>query len=341
MSEAPCDVRVENVRRIFGARAAVDDITLTAPAGKVTALLGASGSGKSTLLRLIAGLERVDGGRILLGETVASTTASLLPAEARQVGFVFQDFALFPHMTAAQNVAFGLDKLERKARPREAAAWLERVGLGHRADAYPHELSGGEQQRVALARALAPRPRAVLLDEPFSGLDPALRAELRDTTLDAVASIGATTLFVTHDAEEALYVADQIAILRAGKLVQADTPRALYAAPVSPEAAAALGPVNRFEGAIAGGALQTPFGKIAAPGRGEGAATAVVRAEALHFAPDGAPVTVLDRRPQGAFDLVRVTAGEIVWRMSAAAGEGPASGARANIRIRPEGAFVF
>jgi len=340
MSEAPYEVRVENVRRVFAGRAAVDDVTLTAPAGKVTALLGASGSGKSTLLRLIAGLEPVDGGRVILGGGVASAPQVMAPAESRRIGFVFQDFALFPHMTAAQNVAFGLAALERHARGAEARAWLERVGLAHRADAYPHELSGGEQQRVALARALAPKPRAVLLDEPFSGLDPGLRADLRDRTLDAVASIGATTLFVTHDADEALYVADQIAILRDGRLVQADAPRDLYERPASPEAAAALGAINRLEGDVRNGVLPTPFGSIATAAQ-DGPATAVVRAEALAFAASGAPVRVIARRPQGAFDLVLVEAAGAVWRGHAAPGDGPPDGGEAQVSIRPAGAFAF
>lgn len=340
MNEMPVEVRVENVSRVFAGHAAVDDVTLTAPAGKVTALLGASGSGKSTLLRMIAGLEPVDGGRILLGDTVVSTTGKLVPAEARRVCFVFQDFALFPHMTAAQNVAFGLSEKERSARVKEATAWLDRVGLAHRAEAYPHELSGGEQQRVALARALAPRPRAVLLDEPFSGLDPTLRAELRDRTLDAIASIAATALFVTHDADEALYVADQIAILREGRLVQAASPRVLYDQPASPEAAAALGAINRFDGAVQNGVLSTPFGDIAraAP---DGPAAGVVRAEALTFASSGAAVRVVTRRPQGAFDLVMLEAGGVIWRGHASPGEGPDNGGVAQVAISPSGAFVF
>jgi len=340
MSQAPCEVRIENVRRVFAGRAAVDDITLAAPAGEVTALLGASGSGKSTLLRMIAGLEPVDGGRIVLGDTVVSTTGKLVPAEARRIGFVFQDFALFPHMTAAQNVAFGMGEKERSARVTGATAWLDRVGLAHRAEAYPHELSGGEQQRVALARALAPRPRAVLLDEPFSGLDPTLRTELRDRTLDAIASIGATALFVTHDADEALYVADQIAILREGRLVQAGAPRTLYDQPASLEAAAALGAINRLEGAVRNGVLSTPFGDIACAAP-DGAAVGVVRAEALRFAPTGAPVRVVARRPQGAFDLVMLAARDVIWRGHAAPGEGPDAGGAAHVKISPSAAFVF
>jgi len=338
--DAPCEVRLENVRRHFGAHAAVDDVSLLAPAGKVTALLGASGSGKSTLLRLVAGLEPLDGGRVLLGGDVVSTPASLVPAEHRRVGFVFQDFALFPHLTAGANVAFGLTGLDKSTRGSTARAWLDRVGLAHRFDAYPHELSGGEQQRVALARALAPRPRAILLDEPFSGLDPSLRAELRERTLEAIAAIGATTLFVTHDADEALYVADRIAILREGKLVQSEEPRALYARPNSPAAAGALGPVNSLEGFVREGALNTPFGAIptALP---DGPAIGVVRAEALRFATTGAAIRVRERRPQGAFDLVRLEAEGVVWRGAAPAGVGPQAGESAFVAIDPGGAFVF
>ena len=336
---AACEVRLENVRRVFGETRAVDDVTLIAPAGKVTALLGASGSGKSTLLRMVAGLEPVDAGRVLIGGDVVSTPGAMLPAEQRRVGLVFQDFALFPHMTAGANVAFGLREDDKAARLTEAKSWLARVGLGTRADAYPHELSGGEQQRVALARALAPRPRAVLLDEPFSGLDPMLRATLRDATLAAIAAIGATALFVTHDADEAMYVADRIAILKNGKLVQDGEPRAVYAHPVSPEAAAALGPVNQFDGVVRGGVLTTPFGGVRAT-LADGPARGVVRAEALRLTP-GAAARVVDRRPQGAFDIVRVAIGDVEWRALAPAGDGPQAGETTDVLIAENGAFVF
>ncbi|MDX2233122.1 MAG: ABC transporter ATP-binding protein [Hyphomonadaceae bacterium] len=334
-----CEVRLEGVRRLFSDEAAVDDVTLTAPAGAVTALLGASGSGKSTLLRMIAGLEPVDGGRVVLGGAVVSAPGVTVAAEHRRVGLVFQDYALFPHLTAGANVAFGLSGADKAARRAEAGAWLDRVGLAHRADAFPHELSGGEQQRVALARALAPRPRAILLDEPVSGLDPGLRADLRDRTRAAIAELGATAVFVTHDADEALYIADQIAILRAGRLVQAGPPRAVYDHPASPEAAAALGPVNRFDGVAIGGVLSTPFGPLRAE-RPDGPATAIVRAEAVTLhAGDGA--RVLDRRPQGAFDVARIAAGNVEWRALIAARAGPQAGEACAVKLTAEGAFVF
>ncbi|MGE0828792.1 MAG: ABC transporter ATP-binding protein [Hyphomonadaceae bacterium] len=329
-------IALENVRRVYGGAAVVSDVSLEAPAGKVLALLGPSGSGKSTILRLIAGLEPLDGGRILFGdEDVAHK-----PPEARRVGLVFQDYALFPHLTALGNVMFGLDRIPKTSRESVARVWLERVGLARRADAYPHQLSGGEQQRVALARALAPKPPAVLLDEPFSGLDPVLRADLREATLAAIREARATAIFVTHDAEEALYVADEIAILKAGRLLQASDPRTLYDRPTSAEAAAALGAINIFGGLVSGGRIATPFGAISTE-LAEGApAVAVVRAEAIALSP-GARCIVKDRHPQGATDLVRIECDGVVWRAIAPARNAPHLGARVDVSIDPAGAFVF
>ncbi|MBK6705172.1 MAG: ATP-binding cassette domain-containing protein [Caulobacteraceae bacterium] len=179
-------VQLTNVRRRYGKTLVLDDVSFTAPEGQVVALLGASGSGKSTILRLIAGLEPVDAGEVRIGGERVSGAGAAVAAEARRIGMVFQDYSLFPHLTAGANVAFGLDKLGRAERDEMALKWLDRVGLKHRAGAYPHELSGGEQQRVALARALAPKPRAILLDEPFSGLDPGpARGTARHDTGDA------------------------------------------------------------------------------------------------------------------------------------------------------------
>jgi iron(III) transport system ATP-binding protein len=332
-------VVLSHVRRAYAGVAALDDVSLTAPDGKVLVLLGPSGSGKSTILRLVAGLEPVDAGEVRIGDQLVSAPGRTLPAEQRRIGMVFQDYALFPHLTAAANVAFGLDKLPRAEREALALRWLDRVGLKHRANAYPHELSGGEQQRIALARALAPKPRAVLLDEPFSGLDPVQRAELRDVSLAALAEAGATTLFVTHDAEEALLVADRLAILKGGRLLQEAPPREAYDRPASIDAAAALGPINIHEGRAENGVVATPFGAVASPGLRAGSrAWAVVRAEALALTP-GTLARVLDVRPHGAHDLVRIEADGAIWRALAPART--ALDETVDVQIQPAGAFAF
>ncbi|MFN3609437.1 MAG: ABC transporter ATP-binding protein [Hyphomonas sp.] len=234
------------VTRRYGDRAVVDGVSLSLPPGQITALLGGSGAGKSTLLRLFAGLEGVDEGEIRIGEDVLSAPGRTVPAEKRRIGLIFQDFALFPHLTAARNVAFGLKHLPKAEAADRAQAWLARLGLEPRANAFPHELSGGEQQRVAIARALAPEPSAILMDEPFSGLDPSLRDSVRDAALDAIRAAGIPALLVTHDPAEALEHADRIAILSQGKLLQEGPAHEIYTRPVSASVAGALGPVNRF-----------------------------------------------------------------------------------------------
>ncbi|MGD9968737.1 MAG: ABC transporter ATP-binding protein [Hyphomonadaceae bacterium] len=332
-------VRLTNVRRAYGKTLALCDVSFTAAAATVVALLGPSGSGKSTILRLIAGLEPVDAGEIHIGDERVSAASATLPAEARRVGMVFQDYSLFPHLSAGANVAFGLDKLSRALRDETALAWLDRVGLKHRASAYPHELSGGEQQRVALARALAPQPRAILLDEPFSGLDPMLRADLRDATLATLAETRTTTLFVTHDAEDALQAADRVVLLKAGKVLQEAAPREAYDRPASLDAAAALGPVNVFDGTVIAGAVSTPFGPIPAEHLIAGAkAKAVVRADAVSLSP-GQGARVIAVRPHGAHDLVRIEAQGVIWRVLAPARA--ALGETVSVTIHPAGAFAF
>jgi len=333
-------IELRQVRRRYQGAGGLQDVSLILPPGRITAVLGASGSGKSTLLRLIAGLEPVERGQIRFGDTVVSDSDGIVAPERRRVGLVFQDYALFPHLTALDNVAFGLSG-DRAARLGLAQSWLDRVGLGHRAAAYPHALSGGEQQRVALARALAPEPVAVLLDEPFSGLDPVLRAELREVTLAALRRASATAVFVTHDADEALYLADQLVVLKEGRLLQAGEPREVYRAPTSPDAAAALGPVNLFRGRVHDGSLGTPFLSLPALLAAEGSeAVAAVRVEAIRLAP-GDTAEVLDVRPQGAADLVRVKAGDLIWRALAPAAHAPLPGARVDLSVEAGGAFVF
>jgi iron(III) transport system ATP-binding protein len=338
MSDA---LSLRHVSRSYGPVRAVRDVSVTAPDRGVLALLGASGSGKSTVLRLIAGLEPVDAGEISLGGQRVSQVGVTLPPEQRRVGLVFQDYALFPHLTAAKNVAFGLNREPKEARLATALLWLEKVGLLHKQNAYPHELSGGEQQRVALARALAPRPQCVLLDEPFSGLDQALRIELRDLTRAIAKDTQSAFVFVTHDAQEALYMADRLGVMAQGRLIQEDHPKQVYEAPVSLAAAGSLGALNLAEGRVQDGAVDTPFGKVAAPQLMNGTAAVVaVRVEAL-LVSDGDGATVVDRRPQGAFDLVHVTIAEtgMVWRAFVPARM--AAFSRCAVTLDPRGAFAF
>ena len=254
----------QNVSRSYAGKQVLSSASLTLEPGKVTALLGQSGAGKSTLLRLFAGLERPDTGTIHLGQTVFSSDTEMLPAEKRRVGLIFQDFALFPHLTAQQNVAFGLNKMPKTEALSHAAAWLDRLGLIQRAAAYPHQLSGGEKQRVAIARALAPEPVAILMDEPFSGLDPALRADVRASALEAVRASNTPALVVTHDASEAMLSADHLAVMSHGEILQQDTPEIIYSQPCSIDVATALGPIIIVIGTPSDipNTLNTAFGPV-------------------------------------------------------------------------------
>ncbi|WP_341704760.1 ABC transporter ATP-binding protein, partial [Ferrovibrio sp.] len=221
----------------FGDRRAVDDVSFTVAPGEILGLLGPSGCGKSTTLRLAAGLEDLQQGEVRIGGRVVARPGAALPTEQRHVGMVFQDHALFPHLTVADNIMFGLSRLPAAERQQRAALWAGRLGLQHHLDAYPHQLSGGEQQRVALARALAPEPRVMLLDEPFSSLDSRLRDQIRDETVAVLKQAGTATLLVTHDPDEAMRMGDRIAIMRAGRIEQLDTPARVYGAPGTPFAA--------------------------------------------------------------------------------------------------------
>lgn len=233
------------VTREFPDHTAVDAASLTLQPGEITVLIGQSGSGKTTFLRLLAGMERPDSGRILSGDHELAGPNSHVPIEARKIGLVFQDFALFPHLNVIENVMFGLRALPKSERRAHAERWIDRLGLSHRRDAYPHHLSGGEQQRTAIARALAPEPVAILLDEPFSGLDPTMRDRVRDAALRAVRDAGIPALLVTHDANEALVHADKIAVIDKGHILQTGAPEAMYRNPGSLAVAQALGPVHK------------------------------------------------------------------------------------------------
>ena len=284
-STAPLSLKADNISFSIGAREIVRDVSLTIQPGQTTALLGSSGAGKSTLLRLIAGLEKPDAGNIWRGDTLLSSPDMMVRAEDRQIGLIFQDFALFPHLTLLGNVMFGLDALAKPIAKQKALAWLERVGLTARANDYPHHLSGGEQQRVAIARALVPDPVAILMDEPFSGLDPALREDLRSTAMSIIKEAGIPALLVTHDAGEAMQLADTLCIMRGGRIIQNGSPDAVYTQPVDKEAAMALGPLMSLEAGWNSDAssYETAFGAISFKSpHSDATATLYMRPEAIY-----------------------------------------------------------
>ncbi len=268
-------LEVHGISRAFGGGRVVQDLSLNVAAGQVTCLLGPSGCGKSTTLRMIAGVERPDTGRILIdGREVFGPTTNL-PPEARGVGLMFQDFALFPHLTVAGNIGFGLSG-QRAPRAARISELLEKVDLSGFDGKYPHQLSGGEQQRVALARALAPRPRVMLMDEPFSGLDNRLRDGIRDETLAVLKAEGTAVLLVTHEPDEAMRMADEIALMRAGRIVQGGAPYNIYNAPIDREAAAFFSDINVIRGTSLGALTETAFGAFLTPGQTDGAEVDIV-----------------------------------------------------------------
>ena len=226
-------VALSHVRRAYAGVAALDEVSLTAPEAKVLVLLGPSGSGKSTILRLVAGLEPIDAGEVRIGDELVSAPGRTLPAEQRRIGMVFQDYALFPHLSVADNVAFGLHRLDRKTRKQRALQYLEAVGLAAHAAKHPHQLSGGQQQRVALARALAPQPDLILLDEPFSNLDVELRERLSLEVREIIKRSNTTAILVTHDQHEAFAIADEIGIMHEGRIQQWDNAYNLYHRPAN------------------------------------------------------------------------------------------------------------
>ncbi|MGB8817623.1 MAG: ABC transporter ATP-binding protein, partial [Rhizobiaceae bacterium] len=236
------------------------DVSLTAQPGEVLCLLGPSGSGKTTLLRIAAGVEAQTSGRILLNDEEIAGPNAYVPPEKRSIGLVFQDYALFPHLSILDNVRFGLTAMSREDAKLEAFTALGRVGLQSYSNVYPHQLSGGEQQRVALARALVPRPAVLLLDEPFSGLDSRLKDSVRAETLAMLRQSRATAIVVTHDADEAMRMADRIALLKDGGLVQVGTAEQIYKHPTSLFAAGFFSELDVFDTVVAGGRAATPLG---------------------------------------------------------------------------------
>ncbi len=317
-------VSVRGLCKTYGEETAVDRVDLEVTAGELVALLGPSGCGKTTTLRLIAGFDRPDGGEILLdGNPVASASVFVAP-ERRRVGVVFQDYALFPHLSVAENIGFGVR--DKAARAERVGAMLDLVGLASKARRKPHELSGGEQQRVAIARVLAPDPAIVLLDEPFSNLDAALRGRVREEVRDILSAAGATSIFVTHDQEEALSVADRVAVMNSGRILQCDDPSTLYEHPADRFVATFVGDADLLPGTSVGAMVDTPLGLVAAVSGGPtGSVDVVLRPEHIRLRLDGSGgATVMRIVFLGHDQVVEV-------RLD--------SGERVRARLRPEAMF--
>jgi len=273
----PAAISAVDIRLRFGTNRAVDGASLTVAPGSLVALLGPSGSGKTSMLRVIAGFEKPDAGTVAIGGRVVTGPGVWLEPEARRIGMVFQEGALFPHLTVAGNVGFGDADAARVAR------CLELVGLTDRAKSYPHELSGGERQRVALARALAPEPDVVMLDEPFASLDAGLRLALREEVARILGEAGASALLVTHDQEEALSLADAVVVMRAGRVEQSGSPEDLYRRPVSRWIAEFLGDAEVLPAVVGNGVATCELGRFPATSE-DGRVSVVVRPESIVLA---------------------------------------------------------
>jgi len=308
------ELAITDLYKAFGTNAVLTGVDLTVPTGSLTAILGPSGSGKTTLLRLIAGFERSDRGTIALGGAVVDSAGSTwVASERRRVGYVPQEGSLFPHLTVRKNIGFGLPRGARDGgRVDELLELIGMEGLGGR---YPHQLSGGQQQRVALARALATRPDLVLLDEPFSSLDPALRSGVRADVKRLLRAAGATALLVTHDQDEALSLADRVAVIRSGRVCQCDTPQGLYDDPTDTEVAGFVGEANLIAGVLSGASVRTAFGELpchcrAAARNGSRDAVVLIRPEQVKLRPlgpaAGLAARVLEHEYHGHDSVIRV-----------------------------------
>jgi iron(III) transport system ATP-binding protein len=336
----------EDVRRRYGARTALDGFSLAVAPGEVVCLLGPSGCGKTTLLRVAAGIEKPSGGRILINDREVAGPARFVPPERRSVGLMFQDFALFPHLSILDNVAFGLKGLPREEARREALAVLSRFELEGYASGYPHILSGGQQQRVALARAIVPRPAVMLMDEPFSGLDVQLRESIQDETLALLRETRATSVIVTHHPEEAMRMGDRIAVMRDGRLEQEGQAEELFHRPVSLFVARLFSEVNEIPFAVRGGAIDTPIGRLPVRGIAEGAAAVLcIRERGIRMDTSESGLAGRVHHVKFLGDMARVEIGvegfERPLRARVPEGHGLARGSEVCVTITPGDVLIF
>jgi iron(III) transport system ATP-binding protein len=335
---------IKGVSHAFDAVRVVDDVDLAVAPGELVCLVGPSGCGKTTLLRIAAGLAELQRGAIAIDDVIAAEPGRALPPEARGVGLVFQDYALFPHLDVAGNVGFGLKGASAAERDARIDTVLDQVNMTEYRRAWPHQLSGGQQQRVALARALAPRPHVMLLDEPFSGLDTQLRAQIRDDTLHVLKHSGVATLMVTHDPEEAMFMADRIVVMNRGRVEQDGRPTEIYGKPATAFVARFFGEVNELRGLVRDHAVMTPFGSVTASGYAEGATVQVViRPEGLKLSP--AAQAAQGSGPSACY--AKVLASRLLGRSSwvhldigGQAGHGTGDPAHAHFHARVPGSFL-
>ncbi|MES0874423.1 ABC transporter ATP-binding protein [Sinimarinibacterium thermocellulolyticum] len=336
-------LQIDGVSRRYGERLAVAEVSWSAHAGETVCLLGHSGCGKTTLLRLIAGIEAPDSGCIRIDGEAVSAADRFVPAQHRRVGMVFQDYALFPHLDVLDNVMFGLRAQPRAQRLATAHAALERVGLASRARHFPHTLSGGEQQRVALARALAPAPRVLLMDEPFSNLDRRLRDRVRDETMALLREAGITAVVVTHDPREALCIADRIVLMHRGRVEQDATPQVLYRQPASLFAASFFSTLNEVPGEVRGGSVETALGRFDAGRVNDGPAVVGLRPHDLRIAQHGIAATVVDALFLGEVMQLRVQVANLATPLIVHTAPAAATrrGQIVHLGVAPDAALVF
>jgi iron(III) transport system ATP-binding protein len=342
----PAELAFEGVVQSYGSLRALDGVSLTIKPGELVCLLGHSGCGKTTLLRVAAGVEEPSAGRVLMDGIEVSGPQAFVPPEQRGIGLMFQDYALFPHLTILQNVLFGLKALPAQEASVAARRALSRVGLEHYADDFPHTLSGGEQQRVALARSIAPRPGVLLMDEPFSNLDRRMRDAIRDETVAILRETKATTIVVTHDPEEAMRIADRIVLMSAGSIVQEGTAEELYLRPRDLFAARFFCDFNEVEGTVRDRQVSTPVGVFAAPHLSEGASAVVcIRPQGIRLRPAGfcLPGRLLSRRFLGEVDLVHVAVQGLDRPLQARIRHGAKAGVGQDVGVEvdPQEVLVF